>query len=64
MSLKKIVYVGVDVDNTAFHGAGIFIETGEIVEFKCKPDHGVLRKKLNDLFKNKLPSVFVTKHAT
>lgn len=50
MSFKKIVYVGVDVDDTAFHGTGIVRDTGEFFEFKCKPDCGVLRKKLNDLF--------------
>ncbi|MBN1294859.1 MAG: IS110 family transposase [Candidatus Latescibacteria bacterium] len=50
MLLKKIVYVGIDVDDTAFHGAGVVLETGEFFEFRCKPDHGVLRKKLNDIF--------------
>jgi hypothetical protein len=45
MSTKNIIYVGLDVDDTAFHGAGIIRETGEIFEFKCKPDHGVLRKQ-------------------
>ena len=50
MFSKKIVYVGVDVDDTAFHGAGIIRENGELFEFKCRPDHGVLRKKLNELF--------------
>jgi transposase len=50
MSTKNIIYVGLAVDDTAFHGAGIIRETGEIFEFKCKPDHGVLRKKLNELF--------------
>jgi transposase len=53
MVSKKIVYVGVDVDDTAFHGMGIIRGTGEYFEFKCKPDHGVLRKKLNDLFKDR-----------
>ena len=52
MSVKKIVYVGLDVDDTAFHGMGLVLETGECFEFKCKPDHGVLRKKLNELFKD------------
>lgn len=47
MSTKNIIYVGLDVDNTAFHGAGIIRETGDIFEFKCKPDPGVLRKKLS-----------------
>jgi transposase len=50
MSSKKIVYVGLDVDDTAFHGSGLVLETGEFYEFKCKPDNGVLRKKLNSLF--------------
>jgi len=31
MVSKKIVYVGIDVDDTAFHGAGIVHETGELV---------------------------------
>lgn len=53
MSEKNIVYVGLDVDDTAFHGAGINRATGEIVEFKCKPDHGVVRKKLINLFTDK-----------
>jgi hypothetical protein len=47
---KKIVHVGVDVDDTAFHGAGIIHETGELFEFQCKPDAGVLRKKLREVF--------------
>lgn len=50
MFVKKIVYVGLDVDDTAFHGTGLVLETGEVFEFKCKPDHGVLRKKLKYLF--------------
>jgi len=52
MSSKKIIYVGLDVDDTAFHGMGLDLETGECFEFKCKPDHGVLYKKLKELFKN------------
>ena len=51
MSSKKLVYVGLDVDDTAFHGMGLVLATGECFEFKCKPDHGVLRKKLRELFK-------------
>lgn len=47
---KKIVYVGLDVDDKSFHGAGIIRETGELFEFRCKPEHGVLRGKLKELF--------------
>jgi hypothetical protein len=63
MSTKNIVYVGVDVDDTAFHEAGIVRETGEFFEFKCKPDHGVLRKKLDVLFSpnNSLRTIFEEK---
>jgi hypothetical protein len=43
MSAKNIIHAGLDVDDSAFHGAGIIRETGEIFGFKCKPDHGVLR---------------------
>jgi transposase len=50
MSPKKLVNVGLDVDDTAFHGAGIDLETGEIFEFKCKADFGALRKKLENIF--------------
>ena len=50
MTTKNIIYVGVDVDDNAFHGAGLCLETGEIAQFKCKPDFGVLKKKLTKLF--------------
>jgi hypothetical protein len=50
MVTKKIVHVGVDVDDTVYHGKGIVLETGEFFEFKCKPDTGVLRKKLREIF--------------
>jgi transposase len=50
MIKKKIVYVAIDVDNTSFHGAAITHDTGELSAFKCKPDGGVLKKKLLELF--------------
>ncbi len=50
MVSKKIVYVGLDVDDTAFHGKSIVLETGEFFEFQCKPDAGVLCKKLHEIF--------------
>jgi len=53
MLSQKIVYVGLDVDDTAFHGMGIIRETGEYFEFKSKPDHGVLLKKLKEVFKER-----------
>jgi len=48
MTTKKIVHIG--IDDKAFHGAGLSLETGEFVQFKCKPYFGVLRKKLEKHF--------------
>lgn len=47
--MKSILYVGVDVDDKNFHGAGTDIETGDLYEFKTKPNLGSLLKKLNQL---------------
>ncbi len=50
MNTKKIIYVSVDVYDNAFHGAGLCLETGEMAQFKSKPDFGVLKKKLENFF--------------
>jgi hypothetical protein len=34
---KKLIYIGLDVDDTQYHGAGFDKETGEIVSFQCRP---------------------------
>ena len=34
---KKLIYIGLDVDDTQYHGAAFDKETGEIVSFKCRP---------------------------
>ncbi len=40
---KKVIYIGVDVDDNAFHATALFPETGEVLEYKCKPTfHGLL----------------------
>lgn len=44
--MKSILYVGLDVDDTAFHGGVYCRETGETFEFKCKPNKGSLMSKL------------------
>jgi len=43
---KKIMYVGIDVDDKNFHGTGFVMETGEIFPFCCKPTFGSLHRKL------------------
>jgi transposase len=34
---QKIVYIGLDVDDTQYHGAALNQETGELFSFKCRP---------------------------
>lgn len=48
---KNVLYVGVDVDDKSFHGCGFNRETGEFMEFVCKPDAGHLAEKLDQFQK-------------
>ena len=34
---KKVVHVGLDVDDTQYHGAALNKATGELLNFKCRP---------------------------
>jgi hypothetical protein len=34
---QNIVYVGLDVDDTEYHGSAVDKTTGEIIHFKCRP---------------------------
>jgi len=34
---KKVIYIGLDVDDTQYHGAAFDKGAGEIVSFKCRP---------------------------
>jgi transposase len=52
---KKIVYVGVDVDDKSFHITAFLPSTGEIVEHKAKPTLKGLQNKLESL-KVRFPS--------
>jgi len=51
MTREKILYVGVDVDDKSFHGAGLHLLTGEKFQFKCKPTSGALITRLRDFIK-------------
>jgi len=44
--MKEVLYVGIDVDDKAFHIAGHNLTTGEVLEGACKPTKGALLKKL------------------
>lgn len=48
----KIVYVGLDVDDKAFHGSIYNGKADEIQSFKCKPTAGALLNKLENLGEN------------
>ena len=45
---KNLVYFGLDVDDTQYHGAAFDRESGEIVSFKCRP---TLKGRLSQLAK-------------
>ena len=46
---QKIMYLGIDVDDKAFHGCGIIGEgkKEQMIDFKCKPSVGALMHKIN-----------------
>jgi transposase len=35
--IKKIVYVGIDVDDARYHGSALNKDTGELLSFRCRP---------------------------
>lgn len=50
--MKPLLHIGIDVDDKAFHIAGFCLETGEILERKCKPTTGSLYKCLEKFKKS------------
>lgn len=34
---QRILYVGLDVDDTQYHGSALSQETGEVLDFRCRP---------------------------
>ena len=49
---ENIVYVGLDVDDTQYHGSAVDKTTGEILHFKCRPTLKSLLGQLNRLGKH------------
>ena len=43
---EKIIHVGLDVDDQNFHGAALIASTGEVIEFKCRPNTKGLENQL------------------
>ena len=46
---KNVIYVGLDVDDTQYHGAAFDKQTGEAVSFKCRPTLKGLVRQLEKL---------------
>ena len=51
--MNRIMHIGLDVDDNAFHGCGIFEQNGteQTIEFKVKPNIGSLMQKLGNFRK-------------
>ena len=46
---QNIIYVGLDVDDTKDHGSALDKNTGEVLEFKCRPTRKRLLGQLEKL---------------
>ncbi len=52
---KNVIYVGLDVDDTQYHGSALDKQSGELIDFSCGPTlKGLLRQleKLSDYFED------------
>ena len=36
---QNILHVGLDVDDTQYHGSDFNKATGEVIDFRCRPTH-------------------------
>ena len=46
---KKVIYVGLDVDDTQYHGSALDKDTGEVITFQCRPTLAGLSQQLAKL---------------
>jgi transposase len=53
---ENIIYVGVDVDDQSFHGSALIPATGELLDFKCRPNVKGLCNQLQ-ILKDKFPKL-------
>ena len=49
---QTIVYVGLDVDDTPYHGSTLDKNTGKVIDFKCRPTLKGLITQLEKLGKH------------
>jgi transposase len=43
---RNLIYVGLDVDDTQYHGSALNKDTGEVITFQCRPTLAGLLKQL------------------
>jgi hypothetical protein len=43
---RNLIYVGLDVDDTQYHGSVLNKDTGEVITFQCRPTLAGLLKQL------------------
>ncbi len=48
---RNIIYVGLDVDDTQYHGSALDKNSGEVIDFKCRPTLKGLLSQLEKLGK-------------
>lgn len=48
---QNIIYIGLDVDDSQYHGSALKIDTGEVMAFKCRPTLKGLLGQLDRLHK-------------
>ena len=48
---QNILHIGLDVDDTQYHGSALNQTTGEVLDFKCRPNLKGLLGQLNKLGK-------------
>ena len=46
---KNVIYVGVDVDDKSFTGTALLQDTGEVIEFRARPNAKGVQNKLDEL---------------
>jgi hypothetical protein len=55
---QNIVFVGLDVDDTQYHGSALDKNTGEVITFKCRPTLNGLLNQLDRIHKCFPGSIF------
>ncbi len=48
---NNILHIGLDVDDTQYHGSALNHITGEVLDFKCRPNLKGLLSQLDKLHK-------------